>query len=119
MCEQFAVLLALALSHLGIPAQAVTGEAIYYGASGAILFRWPHTWARAGDEVIDGNVDILLENPVVPKAVTVAPYWGPISATPRDRKLRAQGGPPAQDSDVQDIWWPELRAWLDDDFQNL
>ena len=34
---------------------------------------------RIRDEVIDGNVDSLDENPTVPKAFRVAPYWGPIT----------------------------------------
>jgi len=31
---------------------------------------------RIGDEVVDGNVDCLSENPLVPDIVRVAPYWG-------------------------------------------
>jgi hypothetical protein len=47
---------------------------IYYGADGEEIFRWQHAWVRIGNEVIDGNVDCLAENPLVPKAVSVAPY---------------------------------------------
>ena len=67
-----------------------------------------------GDEVIDGNVDSLIENPLVPSGVRVAPYWGPITAAPSDRRLREEHGrglPP--DSDVSNIWCPEPRIWLD------
>lgn len=119
MCEQYAVLLALALGHLGLPARAVCGEAVYFDAHGRELWRWRHAWVRAADEVIDGNVDSLLENPVVPQAVRIAPYWGPIQTTPRDRKLRAGTVRLALDSDVTNIWWPNLKLWLDDQFRAL
>ena len=38
--------------------------------------------------MIDGNVDSLVENPMVPSSVNVAPYWGPITETPADRRSR-------------------------------
>lgn len=68
---------------------------------------------RVGDEVIDGNVDCLAENPTVPKTVSVAPYRGPISQVPRDRRLREEFGTtlPA-DVDVDDIWWPDLQRFI-------
>ena len=119
MCEQYAVLLALALAHLGLPARAVCGEAVYFDAQSRELWRWRHAWARAGDEVIDGNVDFLVENPVVPQAVRIAPYWGPIQTTPRDRKLREGTVRLAPDSDVTNIWWPDLKLWLDGQFRTL
>ncbi len=115
MCLQFADLLAKALIHLGLPARAVVGEAIYSDVAGAELFRWRHAWVRVGDEVVDGNVDILAENPMVPPSVRVLPYWGPIRETPSDRHLREQRGETLlPDDDVDGIWWPELRQWLDD-----
>jgi hypothetical protein len=114
MCLQFASLLTLALSHLEFPARAVAGVATYYDAAGRQIFQWDHAWVRVGEEVIDGNVDCLAENPFVPSAVNVAPYWGPIKKTPADRKLKAsQGATLPGDTDVDNIWWPELRAWLD------
>jgi len=113
MCIQFAGLLQRALVHLNLPARAVAGLATYY-SGGHEIFRWQHAWVRVGKEVIDGNVDSLFENPMVPQAVHVAPYWGPILDTPNDRRLREDHGrelPP--DNDVSEIWWPELRASLD------
>ena len=113
MCIQFADLLHRALVHLHLPARAVIGWAIYY-SGGQEIFRWQHGWERVGGEVIDGNVDSLFENPMVPPTVSVAPYWGPITKTPADRRLREDHGrglPP--DRDVLEIWWPELLAWLD------
>jgi hypothetical protein len=107
MCEQFALLLARALEKLGHPARAVVGEASYFN-NGKKLFSWNHAWVRIGDEVIDGNVDILFENPMIPKSVCVRPYWGP-----SDRRLRQNHAVRAiEDTDVSEIWWPELEAWL-------
>lgn len=114
MCMQFADLLSRTLSHLKFSARSVRGEALYYDESGAKLFGWAHSWVRVGTEVIDGNVDCLSENPAVPNSVKVAPYWGPIQKTPKDRKLRENSRSAVNpDSDLEDIWWPELKVWLD------
>jgi hypothetical protein len=114
MCLQFAALLDRALSHLKFPSRPVIGTAIYYGAKGEEVWRWQHAWVRVGNEVIDGNVDCLVENPLVPKAVSVAPYWGPITEVPTDRRLREEHGSALRpDVDVDHIWWPELREWID------
>src|SRR5713226_7212133 len=92
MCQQFTDLLCCALTHLKLAARSVLGEAIYYDSSAKEVFRWRHAWVRVGEEVIDGNVDSLPENPMVPGSVKVNPYWGPIRKTPTDRKLREQRG---------------------------
>lgn len=114
MYLQFAALLHRALSHLKFPSRPVVGEAIYYGTEGRELFRWGHAWVRIGNEVIDGNVDCLSENPLVPKAVAVAPYWGPVTQVPDDRRLREDYGKKLEpDVDVDDIWWPGLEGWID------
>lgn len=113
MCLQSAELLQRSLAHLGLPAQAPIGTAIYYSGKREV-FRWRHAWVRVGAEVIDGNVDVLDENPTVPSSVNIAPYWGPIVETPADRKLQRDIGKSLQpDDDVCKIWWPELCAWLD------
>jgi hypothetical protein len=114
MCIQFAALLHRALSQLNFPSRPVVGTAIYYGGKGEELFRWKHAWVRIGDEVVDGNVDSLPENPLVPKSVSVAAYWGPIAEVPADRRLREdRGGMLPADVDVDSIWWPELQRWID------
>jgi hypothetical protein len=113
MCIQFADLLSRALKHVSISARAALGICIYY-QEGKEIFRWKHAWVRAGEEIIDGNVDALDENPLVPPLVKVRPYWGLVNEVPRDRRLREERGatlPP--DSDITTIWWPELKAWLD------
>jgi len=114
MCQQFADLLHRALTYLQFPSRAVGGTAIYYDVQGKEIFRWKHAWVRVGKEAVDGNVDCLVENPVVPKQVGIAPYWGPIAETPGDRRLREDHGAGLpEDVDVDGIWWPELKAWID------
>jgi hypothetical protein len=114
MCLQFTDLLNRALNHLHFPARPVVGTAMYYDAQGREIFRWRHAWLRIGDEVVDGNVDRLSENPLVPETVRIAPYWGPISQTPNDRRLREDRNDTLpRDGDVSDIWWPELKKWLE------
>jgi len=118
MCLQFADLLQRALAHLGLSSRSVVGWAIYYSKEGKEVFRWKHAWVRIGKEVIDGNVDSLPENLLVPKIVDVEPYWGPIGDIPgrRLREDQEDGIPP--DSDVSETWWPELQGWLSQEFQN-
>ena len=118
MCIQYADLLNRALTYLQFPSHAVLGTATYYSPDGNTLHEWAHTWVRVGEEVVDGNVDSIPENSMVPEAVRVAPYWGPIKQTPPDRKLRAKiGSRMPDDEDVNDIWWPDLKAWIDKDFR--
>lgn len=117
MCLQFADLLQRALLHLKFPARAAVGMAMYFSPAGEEIHRWHHAWVRVGKEVIDGNVDSLFENPLVPTAVKAAPYWGLITETPQDRRLREDHSmslPP--DDDVSKVWWPDLRKWLDEEF---
>jgi hypothetical protein len=117
MCLQFALLLRLALNHLGLEAHAVTGTATYLSEKGRKVFAWPHGWVRAGREVIDGNVDSIFENIMVPRTVKVVPYWGPIKDIP-GRSLE-QNGYVEDDLDVMTTWWPKLENWLDKDFANI
>ena len=105
MCIQFALLISHALGYIGLPSRVAVGIATYYNADGHELFNWEHAWIRVGKEVIDGNVDCLFENPMVPPTVNIFPYWGPIAETPTDRNLREnryRTAPP--DSDVSEIW---------------
>lgn len=114
MCLQFADLLYQALAYMGLPARPVLGNAIYF-VDEKEIFRWKHAWVRVGREVIDGNVDSLYENPLVPPAVNVAPYWGPIKEIPGDRHLQQHAGQSLpHDSDVEDIWWPEIQTRLNE-----
>lgn len=120
MCQQFADLLHRALTHMQFPSRGVRGTAIYFDAKGKEVFRWSHAWARVGEEAIDGNVDSLIENPLVPGEVHALPYWGPITEIPEGRRLRENHGAalPA-DVDVDGIWWPDLKAWIDEELLGL
>lgn len=112
MCFQFASLLYRALNILGLKARPVVGTAIYYLNSQEI-FRWKHAWVRVGQEVIDVNVDSIFENPMVPHELILKPYWGEITKTPKDRKLKESTNEVLPyDKDVLDIWFPELEKWL-------
>ena len=118
MCIQFAILVSQALNYMGMSSRVAVGTAIYYDAEGRKLFQWEHVWVLVGKEVIDGNVDSLYENPKVPKVVDIDPYWGPVTETPADRELSENCNcivPP--DSDVSEIWWPELREWLKNNYE--
>lgn len=113
MCKQFADLLQRSLMLLGLPARAVLGTVIYF-SEGREVFHWDHAWVRIGHEVVDGNVDTLFGNPLAPPFLRVALYWGPIERTPKDRRLvqNKRLDFPTNDTDVSDIWWPDLRDWI-------
>ncbi|MCH8942884.1 MAG: hypothetical protein IIA48_10675 [Bacteroidetes bacterium] len=115
MCIQFAILLSRALEYLKLPSKIKMGTAMYFD-SGKEIFRWDHCWVRIGDEVIDGNVDILYENPMVPESVKVQPYWGSIKLTPPDRRLRENRNMSIpDDTDVENFWWPDLKKFIDNE----
>lgn len=112
MCTQFASLMSLSLSSIGIQSRAVLGKTYYY-QNGKEVFNWEHAWVRIGKEVIDGNVDILYENPKFPSSIVLPPYWGLINQVPNDRKfVENKSKLYPHDEDVNNIWWPELHQWL-------
>lgn len=118
MCQQFADLMHRALVHLGFNSRVAIGSVTYYDGAGSSIFRWPqdgHDWVVVNDEIIDGNVDSLYENKMVPAQVQAKPYWGPRSACPRDRKFNENPGARTRepDVDVERFWWPELKSWID------
>ena len=117
MCLQFAPLMNLALRYLGFNSYAVTGTATYFSDKGKSIFSWNHGWVRIGKEVIDGNTDSIGENVMVPKSVHADPYWGPIEDIPL--RQFEQAGYVADDPDVTDVWWPDLKDWLDKDFTGI
>jgi hypothetical protein len=117
MCQQFADLLCRALNKLGFSARVATGTVSYYDNKGNTIFRWPpdgHDWVLVGDELIDGNVDCLSENPFLPKTIQLQAYWGPRTSVPSDRKFMENRGARTResDSDVEKIWWPDLEEWI-------
>ena len=112
MCSQFAMLLSLALNYLGVHSRPVAGVCIFF-KEGKEIYRWDHAWVRVDNEVIDGNLDILYENPLVPNEISVKPYWGSISNIPSDRRLRETNGVSLpEDDDVSNVWWPDLKDRL-------
>lgn len=117
MCIQFAALLSRGLKHMGFDSKAVTGTATYFSTKGKQVFSWNHAWIRIGREVVDGNSDSLSENIMVPETVHAAPYWGPIKDVPG--RFLHENGYVQDDSDVVNIWWPELKDWLENEFLQL
>lgn len=112
MCIQFAELLSRALRELRQPAIAFLGIAHYQGSNGK-WFQWEHAWVVVGEELIDGNLDSLDENPIVPNSIRPRPYWGPISEMPCERRYEPRTPlVTGADPDVETIWWPELRRVL-------
>lgn len=113
MCQQYAYLMSYSLSHLGIENYAVLGTAMYF-RDGVEVFRWNHAWVRAGTEIIDCNTDILHENPFIPEGLQIPPYWGGVTQIPKDRRLReAERNAKIFDPDIDGVWWPDLRNWID------
>lgn len=117
MCQQFALLLHKSLKFLNFSSSVVTGSVTYFDTRGERLYKWPndgHDWVTVDNELIDGNVDTLFENPRVPDEVKVKPYWGPKNEVPLDRKFHPNPGARtrAEDSDVSRLWWPDLQIWL-------
>ncbi len=107
MCQQFSMLLSKSLNILGIYAKSINGKATYNNG-----FSWQHFWVETKDEIIDANVDILHENPMFPREIKINPYWGKKTTLPKDRKLKSKKTKTPPDSDVSNIWWPELKLWL-------
>ncbi len=79
---------------------------VYYDSKGERIYGWQHDWVLAGNELIDGNVDSIIENPKVPDNVRIQPYWGLRKEVPRDRKFHENQGSPTRepDKDVEYIW---------------
>lgn len=113
MCIQFADLLQRTLVYLQIDAKPIIGKAIYY-LDRKEIFQWEHAWVQTDNEIIDGNIDSTFENPFVPKELNLKPYWGSVANIPNDRKFQKDSSLvfPYDDDDVKNIWWPELKNWL-------
>lgn len=88
MCIYFAVLLRHGLRYLGYEAEVEVGKGEYfYGQPSP--FKWDHAWVRTEQgDLVDGNIDSVVENPMVPTGVDPRPYWGPDSELPADRRLK-------------------------------
>ncbi|MBT4384132.1 transglutaminase domain-containing protein [Candidatus Peregrinibacteria bacterium] len=116
MCIQFADLLERALVHLGIEARSVIGQARYFH-NGEEVFRWRHAWVETENEIIDGNIDSVSENPAIP-SLKRNPYWGSTVEVPNDREFQEDVSMDfPKEKDVAEIWWPEMKEWLNEKFQ--
>jgi hypothetical protein len=90
MCVYFAILLRDALVKIGYTAQAILGSATYHSPIDSTKdFIWEHAWVNLDNEIIDGNIDSLVENPHVNSQAQIFPsaYWGTITELPNDRTL--------------------------------
>ena len=87
MCIYFAALVRHGLSLLGYQSVVEVGKATY--SMDGDTFEWDHAWVRTeSNDIIDGNVDAMHENPFVPDAINPNPYWGDANALPSDRTFR-------------------------------
>lgn len=115
MCKQFAALLRRGLHVCGIQSRAMEGDAQYRREDGTWM-TWSHAWVEtSGGIIIDGNIDSLHENPVVGRGLDPAPYWGPRSDLPDDRRIPAGkrlNSTDENDPDVTSIWLPDLQSWI-------
>ncbi len=85
MCVYFAVLLRHAFNQLGIDANVTLGKAKY--CCNGVEFQWDHAWVISGNDLIDGNVDSMIENPMIPSGIIPKNYWGPVDSIPNDRSF--------------------------------
>ncbi|MFZ5823864.1 MAG: SEC-C domain-containing protein [Bacillota bacterium] len=110
MCIYFAVLLRHGLNLLGHQAVVEVGKARYTGLLGR-QFEWDHAWVRTqyGD-IVDGNIDSIRENPMVPAGIEPKPYWGPENSLPSDRVLN-KSEELTPERDERDLDRDPLRIW--------
>jgi len=118
MCRQFAVLMKRALVEMGFDAKSFGGRARYNDPDGGGRpWEWNHAWVQYGDPavVVDGNVDTMNENPLVPFSSSPTSYWGPAGQHPDRSFMNGTPGYDPGDSDIDQIWWPDLKQWLVDE----
>jgi len=87
MCMQFAELLTCSLAHLHFRARICHWHVYLLCPMATRFFRWQHAWVRVEQEVIDGNIDSLFENPMVPAVVKVFAVLGSRLRHSPDRRL--------------------------------
>jgi len=108
MCVLFAILLGDALKKLGAVPKIVIGKGVYTNSTRE--FTWDHAWVLICDEIVDGNVDSMVENPAVPEGVEPNNYWGALDDLPSDRKLTSN-------KEIDENWirenttYEELQLW--------
>jgi len=107
-------LLRRGLMLFGIRSEVEIGKTQYNGSSGQ-RFELDHAWIRTeSDDIVDGNIDVLAENPYAPNGLEPHAYWGPRELLPSDRVFSKTGelNPDREDFelDMEDIrrWWSLL-----------
>lgn len=100
MCIYSAILIADALRKMGFPANIQIGKATYYNPHNKDdYFTWDHGWVIMDDELIDGNVDSMTENPAIPIKSGINPlaYWGKLKDVPKNRTF-------SMEKEIDDDW---------------
>ncbi|AUO05299.1 hypothetical protein C0638_01285 [Paenibacillus sp. lzh-N1] len=115
MCIYFACLVRYALRLMGHKSDVYIGDGTY--TNNETIFTWEHSWVVCGEYIIDGNVDSMVENPVVPYGLSPNPYWGRILEMPLDRSLTSERILTVADEldELDDIyieWKKELKKFL-------
>lgn len=91
MCVYFAVLLRDALHLSGFHADVHLGKATYISLSDPLkTYTWDHAWVVYDNYIVDGNVDSIVENPMIPFGIEPSPYWGPSNMSPGDRIFKTE-----------------------------
>jgi len=88
MCMHFAILLRDTLNKAGYQAKVFWGIVRYYNNDDrSKYFGLHHAWVEVGNEIIDGNADSLINNPIIDPDLCIRPvaFWGIKSHVPEDR----------------------------------
>lgn len=119
MCVLFAILLGDALKKLNMSPKIIIGKGTYIDSQNPNnSFTWDHAWVLVDDEIVDGNVDSMIENPVVPIGIEPVNYWGLKENLPNDRKL-------VPDKEIDEEWikgnttYEELQEWRSQLYQTI
>ena len=97
--------MASALKKLGRNPQIIIGKGVYIDPKDiSNPFSWNHSWVVSENEVIDGNVDSMIENPLGPENIKPSNYWGEIKDLPKDRKL-------TKDKEIDEKWIKENTSY--------
>lgn len=111
MCVLSAIFLGDALKKLNMNPKVIIGKGTFINSQNPNnSFTWDHAWVLVDDEIIDGNVDSMIENPAVPIGIEPVNYWGLVDDLPSDRKLLI-------DKEIDEDWirkntsYDELQRW--------
>ena len=110
MCLQFAILVKFLLKEEGISSKIIEGKAKY--SNGNLKHEWNHFWlVTENNDLIDGNIDSLPDNPNPPEGLRPLNYWGALSEIPNDRLLLPNKEFSEQDEATLEIQDDETIIW--------